>query len=89
MNDPEYGGALTEAQRDFLLFLPPDGEWKRTSSRDLERHGANSLRAFGKSGLVEGYYREVMQHRLTKEGQRVRAALAQNTATNPVEKDEI
>jgi len=66
---------LTEAQRAFVLWLPADGSWRLTHERDMNRHGPNALRAFGQSGLIEGYYREVMKHRLTPKGQDVQAIL--------------
>jgi hypothetical protein len=63
--------SLTVAQRDFLLFLPADGSWKRTTERDFTTHGPNALRGFGQSDLIEGYYQEEMRHRLTAFGVRV------------------
>jgi hypothetical protein len=72
------GHAITAAHRAFLLSLPPDGAWKAT--RDAIRaveleYGSNSLRGFGQSGLIEGYYREEVRHKLTKEGVKVAQAL--------------
>lgn len=69
------GHRLTLAQQRFLLSLPPNGQWRETSSHDLNRDGPNALRGFGKSGLIDGYYWEPMQHRLTNEGIRVVAAI--------------
>jgi hypothetical protein len=69
---------LSEAQRLFLLLLPTDMAWRATSE-DLHaiarRHGENALRRFGASGLVEGYYKEQVRHRLTPLGLQVRAIL--------------
>lgn len=69
------GHALTDAQQRFLLSLPADGSWKRTSSTELESYGKNALRGFGQTGLVEGHYHSPMQHRLTKAGIEVVSAL--------------
>jgi hypothetical protein len=69
------GHRLTPAHQVFLLSLPMDGSWRKTTSWDFERHGKNAFRGFGKTGLVDGYYREEMRHRLTEEGRAVAAAL--------------
>jgi hypothetical protein len=69
------GFRLTIPQQRFLLSLPADGQWKRTTADELQSYGRNALRGFGKSGLIEGYYHEPMRHRLTVEGVKVRASL--------------
>lgn len=63
---------LTVAQREFICSLPADGTWRETTAAEISKHGKNALCGFGKSGLVEGYYREVMRHRLTQDGLAVR-----------------
>jgi hypothetical protein len=68
---------LTEAERNFLLFLPHDQSW-RESYRQIQLYGRNALRGFGKSGLVEGYYRETVKHRLTPLGALVVDSLPSN-----------
>jgi hypothetical protein len=75
-----HGLRLTPAHCAFLLSLPPDGSWKRTSAWDFDRHGVNAFRGFGKLGLTEGYYQEEMRHRLTDEGQRAAATLLARAA---------
>lgn len=65
------GHRLTAAHRAFLLLLPANGDWLNTDSRIFDQYGKNAFRGFGKSGLIEGQYRELMRHRLTDEGQRV------------------
>lgn len=69
---------LSEAQRAFLELLPIDGSWKLTTEYDTCRHGPNALRRFGQSGLIDGYYREVMRHRLTPLGAAVRHHLTKD-----------
>jgi hypothetical protein len=59
---------LSEAKIAFLLSLPADGSWRRTTEGEFNAHGPNALRGFGQSGLIEGYYRGHMAHRLTPLG---------------------
>ena len=74
MDSPEETVArMTEAQKAFILALPQDGGWRRSSG--LLRNITNELRGFGKSGLIDGKYENVMRHRLTPQGRAVRALL--------------
>ncbi len=69
---------LSEAQRAFLLSLRPNGEWvlsKALVTQVYASFGPNSLRGFGKSGLIEGQYRDPMKHRLTPLGEQCLALL--------------
>jgi hypothetical protein len=75
---PTIAKGLTEAQGEFLLWLPADGGWRRTTQRELDQWGLNALRGFGQSGLIDGYYQEVMRHRLTPLGLAVRDYLREN-----------
>ena len=67
---------LTEAQREFVQYLPGDGSWRETHHEICRiglKYGTNSLRGFGASEFVEGYYRETVKHRLTHSGVLARA----------------
>lgn len=72
----QIAAKLTEAQRGFVLWLPGDGSWVRTTEGDFNRWGVNGLRGFGQSGLIDSEYgRFNMQHRLSPLGLQVRAIL--------------
>ena len=81
MTDPhEVAAKLTKAQREFMMLLPKDGSYRTTSVADIRRHGANSLRGFGQSKLIDGYYeKHGMGHRLTELGLAVRAILQEQS----------
>jgi hypothetical protein len=76
MTPEQIAAGLTEAQRAFVLDLSGDGGWKEFSAHLFSRFGANALRGFGKSGLIEGVYQNPAPvHRLTPLGLAVRAIL--------------
>ena len=71
-NPEAVARGLTEAQREFLLQLPPHGTWV-VSGEIIARFERNALRGFGNSGLIEGHYHNPgTRHRLTPLGIAVR-----------------